>query len=64
MGRACKVAFTYGFKMIPEVAAKFMKKLTTKSMHEHITPHASHIKPAKNLIPLQFVTNAFSGMPK
>ena len=28
VGRACKVAFTFGLETDPEVAAKFLKKLT------------------------------------
>ena len=47
------MAFTYGLETNPDVAAKFLKKLTLKSRHEHIALHASHLKPAKNLIPLK-----------
>jgi hypothetical protein len=64
VGRACKVAFTYGLETNVDVAAKFLKKLTLQSRHEHIALHASHLKPVKNLIPLKAVSSAFSGMPK
>ena len=33
VGRACKVAFTYGLKTDPLVAVKFLKKLTLQSRH-------------------------------
>ncbi len=64
VGRACKVAFTYGIETDPEIAAKFLKKLTLQARHSHITPHSSTLKPAKNLIPAKAVSEAFSGMPK
>jgi hypothetical protein len=59
-GRACKVAFTYGLETVPEVAAKFLKKLTLQACHNHITLHSSTFKPAKNLIPAKAVSEAFS----
>jgi hypothetical protein len=46
------------------VAAKFLKKLTLQARHNHITPHTSTFKPAKNLIPAKAILEAFSGMPK
>jgi hypothetical protein len=64
VGRACKVAFTFGIETDPEGAAKFLKKLTLQSRQSHITPHSSTLKPAKNLIPAKAVSQAFSGMPK
>jgi hypothetical protein len=64
VGMACNVAFTYGLKTKPVVAAKFLKKLTLQSRHAHIAPHISFFKPAKNLIPLKAITCAFSRMPK
>ena len=33
MGRACKVAFTFGLETDPEVVATFLKKLTLQSRH-------------------------------
>jgi len=64
VGRACKVAFTFGLETDPEVAAKFVKKLTLQARHNHITPRTSTFKPAKNLIPAKAVSEAFSGIPK
>jgi hypothetical protein len=64
VGRACKVAFTFGFETDPEVAAKFLKKLALQARNNHITPHSSTFKPTKNLIPAKAVSEAFSGMPK
>jgi hypothetical protein len=63
VGRAYKVVFTYRLETSPEAVAKFLRKLTLQSRHDHITPHTSHLKPAKNLIPLKAVTCAFSWMP-
>ena len=64
VGRACKVAFTFGLETDPDVAAKFLKKLTLQARHSHITTHSSILKPAKNQITAKAVWEAFSGMPK
>jgi hypothetical protein len=64
LGRACKVAFTYGVEVDPEVAADFLAKLTLQAMHIHVPLHPSSLKPAKNSIPLNAVVEAFSKMPK
>jgi hypothetical protein len=64
VGRACKVAFTYGVESDPEVAASFLAKLTLPARHAHISPHTSGRRPARNVIPLQAVSDAFSRMPK
>ncbi len=64
MGRACKLAFSYGLESDPEVAAEFLFKLTLKKKHGHIPLYTAKVKPAKNCIPLKAVTEAFSGMPK
>jgi hypothetical protein len=64
VGRTCKVAFTYGLETDPEVAAKFLKKLTLHARHPHIAPHTSTIKPTKNLISSKALMDAFLGMPK
>ena len=56
------MAFTYGLKADPLVAAEFLKKLTLQSRHAHIAPHTSSLKPAKNLILLKVGTDAFSPM--
>jgi hypothetical protein len=64
LGRACKVAFTYGFESDPEVAANFLAKLTLQARHSHVPLHPSSLKPAKNSIPLSAISDAFSKMPK
>ncbi len=38
VGRACKVAFSYGIETDPEVAAKFLKKLKLQNRHNHTPP--------------------------
>ena len=65
VGRACKLAFSYGVESDPEVAAKFLAKLTIMgTKHAHIQAFVPKIKPPKNCIPLKGFTDAFSGMPK
>ena len=64
MGRACKLAFSYGLETDPRIAANFLAKLTLGSRHSHIEAHVPKVKPPKNCIPLKAVTDAFSGMPK
>jgi hypothetical protein len=64
LGRACKVAFTYGVEADPEVAASFLSKLTLHVKHSHVPLHPSSLKPTKNSIPLTTVAEAFSKMPK
>jgi len=64
LGRACKVAFTYGIKADPEVAASFLVKLTLRAKHSHVPLHPSSMKPATNSIILTVVADAFSKMPK
>jgi hypothetical protein len=36
VGRACKLAFSYGLESDPAVAAKFLAKLTMGTKHAHI----------------------------
>ena len=64
MGRACKLAFSYGLESDPAVAVKFMSKLTLKKKHDHIHEYVAKVKPTRNCIPQKSVTEAFSGMPK
>jgi hypothetical protein len=64
VGRACKVAFSYGLESDQEITAKFIFKLTMKERHSHIPMHVSKIIPPANCIPFKAVTDAFSGMPK
>ena len=63
VGRACKVAFTYGLETDPGIAAKCMKKLTLQARHPHIAPHIYNIKSEKNLISSKALTASFLGMP-
>ena len=64
MGRACKLAFSYGLETDLKIAAKFLAKLTMKERHAHFQVHVSKVKSPMNCIPLKAVTDAFSGMPK
>ena len=64
MGRACKLAFSYGIESDPMVAVKFLSNLTLKKKHDHIQEYVAKVKPTRNCIPLKVVTGAFSGMPK
>ena len=64
MGRAFKVASTYGIEADPKVAATFLAKLTLRARHSHVPLHPSSMRPAKNSIPLSAVSDAFSKMPK
>ena len=64
MGRACKLAFSYGLESDPAIAAKFLSKLALKKKHAHIPDFVARVKPAWNNIPLLAVPDAFSGMPK
>ena len=36
MGRACKLAFSYGLESDPAIATKFLSKLTLKKKYDHI----------------------------
>jgi hypothetical protein len=64
MGRACKLAFSYGLDSDPAIEAKFMSKLTLKKKHVHILDFVARVKPAGNSIPLKAATDAFYGIPK
>ena len=64
LGRACKVAVTYGVEADPEVAASFLAKLTLQARHSHVPLHPSSLKPVKNSISLTTIAEAFSKMPK
>ena len=63
MGRACKLAFSYGLETDPEIAARFLAKLTLKARHAHIQVHVPKVKPPRNCIPVKAVTDDFSGLP-
>jgi hypothetical protein len=64
VGRACKLAFSYGMESDSVVAAEFLAKLTLHQRHSHIPVYESKVVPRPNNIPLKSVTDAFSGMPK
>ena len=64
VGRACKLAFSYGLETEPEIAAEFLAKLSLKARHAHIQAHVPKVKPPANCIPLKAVTDAFAGIPK
>jgi hypothetical protein len=53
MGRAFKLAFSYGLESDPAIAAKFLSKLTLKKKHAHIPDFAAKVKPAGNRIHLK-----------
>jgi hypothetical protein len=58
------MAFSYGLETYPEIAAKFLAKLTLNARHSHIDVFVPKVKSPRNCIPLKAVTDAFSGMPK
>jgi hypothetical protein len=64
VGKACKLAFSYDLESDPEVASKFLSKLTLKARHAHIHAHVPKIKPPTKCIPMKAITDAFAGMPK
>ena len=64
MGRACKIAFTYGIESDPVVASKFLAKLTLPARRSHIAPHLPTVRPAKNCISVKVIAEAFTRMPK
>ncbi len=64
VGRACKIAFSYGLETDQAVAARFLAKLTLQAKHSYIQPYIAKVKPPRNCTPLKAVTDAFSSMPK
>ena len=64
VGRTYKLAFSYGLESDPAFAAKCLAKLTLGTKHAHIQAYVPKIKPPRNCIPLNAVTDAFSGIPK
>jgi hypothetical protein len=64
VGRAYKLAFSYGLESDSVVASKLLSKLTLKARHAHILVHVTKVKQLPNRILPKAVTNAFSGMPK
>jgi len=64
VGKACKLAFSYGTKSDPIVAATFMTMLTRTVPHTHVPLPLSSYKTAFVPIPIKAVTDAFTCMPK
>jgi hypothetical protein len=64
VGRACKLAFSYGLETVPVIAAKILDKLTMGARHSHIEAHIPKVKPPMSCIPLKAETDAFPGMPR
>ena len=60
VGKACKLAFSYGTKSNPEVAATFLAKITRPTLHEHVPAFPSEYKTAKITIPIKAITDAFT----
>ena len=60
MGRAWKLAFSYGLESDQVIAAKFMSKLTLHKKHDTIPEFVAKVKSTGNNIPLKAITNAFS----
>jgi hypothetical protein len=54
----------FGMEADPEIAARFLSKLTLKQRRSHISVHVSTVKPSANKIQAKAITDAFSGMPK
>ena len=64
VGRACKLAFSYGLETEHGIAATFLAKSTLGARHSHIEAHIPSVKPPRNWIPPKALTYAFSEMPK
>jgi hypothetical protein len=45
VGRACKLAFSYGLETDPGIAAIFLSKLTLGARHSHIEAHVPKVSP-------------------
>ena len=48
VGRACKLAFSYGLEKNPGIATKFLAKLTMGARHSHIDAYVPKVKPPRN----------------
>ena len=64
VGKACKIAFSYGTESDPTVAATFLAKLTRSDPHTHVPPPPSAFITPFVPIPIKVVSDAFIGMPK
>ena len=58
------MAFSYGTESNPEVAAKFMAKLTMTVPHSHVPAPPFSYKTVFVPIPLKSITDTFTSMPK
>jgi len=64
VGKACKLAFSYGTESDPEVAARFLANFTRTVPHTHVPPPPSSYKTAFVPIPLKAINYMFTGMSK
>ena len=64
VGKACKIAFSYGTESDPAVVATFLTKLTRSSPHTHVPSPLYAFKSLFVPIPIKAVSYAFAGMPK
>ena len=64
VGKACRLAFSYGTESDPIVAATFLDKLTRTTPHSHVPMPPSSYKTVFVPIPIKGFTDAFTGMPK
>jgi hypothetical protein len=64
VGKACKLAFSYGTEFDPIVSATFLAKLTRTVPHTHVPMPPSSFKSAFLPVSIKAVTDAFTGMPK
>jgi len=64
VGRASKLAFSYGLETDPGIAAEFLAKRALGARHFDIVAHVPKVKPPMNCIPLKAVNDAFLCMPK
>jgi hypothetical protein len=62
VGKACKLAFSYGTETNPVAAATFVSKLTRSTMHTHIPPPPFARESAFIPNPVKAVINAVTGM--
>jgi hypothetical protein len=59
VGRACKLAFSFGLEADPGIAAEFRARLALKKKHGHIPEHVTKVKPPVSYIPLKAITYVF-----
>ncbi len=60
VGKACKLAFSYGTESNPDVARTFLAKLTRTVPHTHVPMPPATFKTAHVPIPIKAVTEAFT----